>query len=353
MTKPSSTSSHDAVRATIALAAILGCNAIVGLAHADTFVKQYGAPSLDRWNYPFNPTPGTRITASTFGNEPGSALFDNRDGQFIVGFNTAADVPTGLGTSRYQVVTCVVEITFANDFVVEYDSTVDPYNAFLPSGDAQYVEDEDAGQPIEIYGTGFRNGFSLATWAETTPYAPSGTDILSPNVRTAFPIARNASGAWIDVSNSVRNRFTPEPFAVGTIDGLKPGSLIPLGSTMRFDLDCSRDDVQEFLRTAINAGRLRLTVSSLTKVVQQGGNYPQFYCRENPIVGATGVGDATLAIEVSTASCAPADLDCDGSVAASDLSLLLAAWGTSGPADLNGDGFVGAADLSLLLAAWG
>lgn len=336
-----------------AIAFLIGGAAIVGPAHADTYVKQYNAPALDRWNYPFNPTPGTRITASTFGNEPGSPLFDNRDGQFIVGFNTAADIPAGLGAPQYQIVSCVVEITYANDFVVEYDPTVDPYTAFLPASDAEYVDDEDPGQPIEIYGTGFRNGFTLMNWNETTPYAPSGTDILAPGVRTAYAVARNASGAWIDVSSSVRNRFTPDPFAVGTIDGLKPGDFVPIGSAMRFELDCSRADVQEYLRTAINAGRLRLTVSSLTKVVQQGGSYPQFYCRENPIVAATGIGDATLAIEVTTASCVPADLDCDGSVAAADLSLLLASWGTNGPADLDGDGTVGAADLSLLLASWG
>jgi hypothetical protein len=49
-----------------------------------------------------------------------------------------------------------------------------------------------------------------------------------------------------------------------------------------------------------------------------------------------------------------ADLDDDGTVGASDLSLLLASWGASGAAaDLDGDGDVGASDLSLLLAAWG
>lgn len=49
----------------------------------------------------------------------------------------------------------------------------------------------------------------------------------------------------------------------------------------------------------------------------------------------------------------PADFDSDGEVGASDLSLLLAAWGANASADLDGDGAVGAADLSLLLAAWG
>lgn len=49
----------------------------------------------------------------------------------------------------------------------------------------------------------------------------------------------------------------------------------------------------------------------------------------------------------------PADLNGDGVVGATDLTLLLGAWGTSGPGDLSGDGSVGAPDLTLLLGAWG
>ncbi len=49
----------------------------------------------------------------------------------------------------------------------------------------------------------------------------------------------------------------------------------------------------------------------------------------------------------------PGDLDGDGTVGATDLSTLLAAWGAANStADLDGDGFVGAADLAALLAAW-
>jgi hypothetical protein len=49
----------------------------------------------------------------------------------------------------------------------------------------------------------------------------------------------------------------------------------------------------------------------------------------------------------------PADLDGDGSVGSADLTILLAAWGTSGPlGDLDGDGQVGAADLTILLGRW-
>lgn len=348
----SPTTSLSARTLPCAIASLIGGAAIVGPAHADTYVKQYAAPALDRWNYPFNPTPGTRITASTFGNEPGSPLFDNRDGQFIVGFNTGAQIPAGLGASSYTVTACVLEITYANDFVVEYDPTVDPYTAFLPTTDAEYADDADAGQPVELYATGFRNGFSVSNWVETSPYTVVGQSPLNPGVRNAFAMGRNAAGQWVDVSNSVRERWTPAPLAVGTISGLKPGSLIPVGTPLRFTLDVSRPDVQEFLRGAADAGRLRLSIASLTKVVQQGGSFPSFYCRENPIVTATGIGDATLSISVTTNSCATGDLNCDGSIDAQDLAALLGAWGGSGAADLNGDGAVGPQDLAILLGAW-
>ncbi len=51
----------------------------------------------------------------------------------------------------------------------------------------------------------------------------------------------------------------------------------------------------------------------------------------------------------------PADFDGDGIVSASDLAILLGAWGPNPghPADFNGDGAVNAADLAQLLGAWG
>lgn len=52
--------------------------------------------------------------------------------------------------------------------------------------------------------------------------------------------------------------------------------------------------------------------------------------------------------------CTPADLDCDGSVNAADLSILLASWGKcpNCAADIDGDGVVGATDLATLLTSW-
>ena len=50
----------------------------------------------------------------------------------------------------------------------------------------------------------------------------------------------------------------------------------------------------------------------------------------------------------------PEDVDGDGTVAVSDILLLIGAWGSADPAmDLDGDGNVGVSDLLLIIAAWG
>ncbi len=46
------------------------------------------------------------------------------------------------------------------------------------------------------------------------------------------------------------------------------------------------------------------------------------------------------------------DFDGDGVVGASDLAMLLGAWGLGGATDLDGDGVTGASDLALLLSLW-
>ena len=56
----------------------------------------------------------------------------------------------------------------------------------------------------------------------------------------------------------------------------------------------------------------------------------------------------------SCGSPCPADINGDDTVGGLDLTVLLAAWGSSDPsADLNDDGTVGGLDLTVLLAAWG
>lgn len=66
-------------------------------------------------------------------------------------------------------------------------------------------------------------------------------------------------------------------------------------------------------------------------------------------------GEATLRLlQLQSSVCinCPADLDRDGQVASSDITILLSAWGLP-LHDLTGDGVVNSADLTVLLSAWG
>lgn len=323
-------------------------------AGGDPVLVSFAAPWGDRWNYPFNPTPGLRPTASVFGNEAGSPLFDNRDGQMIVGFLTGSQLPTGLPPERYEILDATLTLEFATDLTLAYDPTPDAWTSFVTPADPAFTPDDDAGEAIEVFGVGFRHGMTRAAWQANTPFTVAGQSPLNPGVRTAFPLGAR-DGAAVDVSNSVRERWDPVPFAAGSIDGLKPGELIPVGSEMRFDLRGFDPFVASYLRGSLADGKLLLSITSLARVVQQGAAFPAFYCNESPLVQGGFASAARLSMSVRILpDCAAGDLDCDGTIGPADLAALLGAWGTAGgPADLDGDGIVGAGDLTAMLASWG
>lgn len=301
--------------------------------------------------YPFNATPGTRPVISVFGSEPGGTDFDSRDAQFLIGFATTTRVTAGLGASSYAVLSARLTFDFANDLVVSYDPTSDPWQTFLAPSDPDWQPDADAGQPIELFGCGFRNGWTALTFAENSPFG-SGS-VLMPSVRNAFAMSFDASGQPIDISNNPRAGFQARPFAVGQIAALQPGELIPLGAQMTFDLDVAHPPFQQYLRESLNQGRLMLVASSLTFVVQQGGSFPAFFAKENPLVAAGLARAARLDLQVRIGSaCQPGDLNCDGAVNGSDLTAMLSNWGGAGSTDINGDGATDGLDLTVLLGAW-
>ena len=325
--------------------------AVPPCAHGDTVDASWSAPTLDRWMYPFNATPGTRPVVSVFGSEPGGTDFDSRDAQFIIGFSTSAQVEPGLGASGYEVLSARLTLEFANDLVVAYDPTPDPWQTFLSPSDPEWQPDSDAGQPVELFGCGFRNGWTALSFAENSPFG-SGS-VLLPSVRNAFAIGADGAGALVDVSNNPRQGFQPTPFALGQIASLQPGDLIPFGAQMSFDVNVSHPAIQSYLRDSIDSGRLLLVASSLTFVVQQGGNFPAFFAKENPLVAAGLARAARLEMRVRVGgSCAAGDLNCDGAVDGADLTALLSNWGGPGPTDVNGDGTTDGLDLTVLLGAW-
>lgn len=84
---------------------------------------------------------------------------------------------------------------------------------------------------------------------------------------------------------------------------------------------------------------------------------PRFY--DDPSVPNGGEGSIAIIdrgayeTQPNLPGCIVGDLDCDGDVDASDLAMLLGAWGSAnGDADIDGNGEVAASDLALLLGAW-
>ncbi len=332
----------------VALCAIHPSNSGFG----DTVSATWPTPQLDRWMYPFNSTPGTRPVISTFGSDPGATLFDSRDGQFIVAYSTGDQIPPALGVDHYTVITARLTIEFANDLVAAYDPSPDSWRSFLAPTDAEFVADSDAGQSVDLFGCGFRNGFTAATFMENSPYATPPNPMAS-GVRNAFAMSFNDAGGALDVSNNPRERFEPRRFATGACPTVAAGALVPVNTQMHFDLHLTDPHVQGYLRAGLNDGKLFFVISSLTFVQQQGGNFPAFYAKENPLIPFQLAHAASLQLTVETGQpCAPVDTDCNGTVDGVDLATVLSNWGSSGQGDLNHDGVTDGLDLAALLGGW-
>ena len=326
--------------------------ATTALASAQPIVVHFDVPTMDRWNYPFNASPGFRTSASTFG-APGDPLFDDLDAEFLVGFDTDSVVTPGQGAGSYVVSSASITFTTIAGDVFEYDPTSDPFESFLDPADPLFVPDADAGRPIELFGVGFRNGFDIDTYLEDSAFqqAPDG---LWQGTRNAFP-TDFMMGDSRDVSRFVEMRFAPASFAVATNDQLTPGDLVPENTTFTMTLDLTNPDAIAYLQQALDAGKLRLMVTSIhpAPTMGQGAQtFPDYYTKENKFSIPFGFS-ATLDMTVDMATGNPADLNGDGVVNGADLATLLTQWGTNGPADLNNDGTVNGADLATLLTNWG
>lgn len=255
-------------------------------------------PALDRWNYPFNATPGTRAVASTFASvEEGVAL--QRHANFVIGFATAPEIPTGLSPDQYEILEAGVVLTTSANFQIEYDPTFDSELTYLPEEDARFIRDQDAGRPMELFGAGFRNGFTAATWEETSPYAPQGAN------STVYPISLDAAGKELDASAvNFANPAQVNAFAVGQIDGITVGSMVPEDSPVHFELDLSQPGVVSYLQRSLAAGRLFLTVTSLHRGGRDVRSFPEYYTRDNLVGDAptlelvVQIGDAFNALRI-------------------------------------------------------
>ncbi len=247
--------------------------------------------SFDRWNYPFNASPGSRLTGSTFGAVFNPA-FDDHDAQIIVGFDTA---DAGIPTSNVEVTSLTVQLTTATDNTFEYDPTYDSFESYInPAADL------DTGRPIELYGLGLRNGFFFSAFGESSAGPPAFEEAeafvfgspAEEGVRNAFMTDGVPEGMGLrDVSNNVAEGFEVAPWAVGSIDGLDSGATVPMNSAMSFDVDLSDPNVAAYVARGVESGGLFFTVASMhTSTQGSQAGIPSFF------MGDPNLPDVELAV---------------------------------------------------------
>lgn len=326
--------------------------AAAGACTAGLVNVQFDEPTHDRWNYPFNFTPGARGSASTF-NAINETDFDDRDGQMFIGFDTDGQLEAGLGEPYYVIVSAELRIATSDGGFV-YDDTYDSIATFVDPMDPEALN----GRPCELFGVGYRGGFSEANYVETSPFgAPAGTNYTA--VRNAYA-TDFMNGVPDDISNHIFGEMIgmgifPQrevtPFAVGQADGVAVGATVPFDTDFIFTLDLGNPDVDLYLRKAANSGKLRFMLSSAHAAVMQGGEFVNWYTKDNFF------GDgfaARLSMTVMTLDPIDGDINLDGIVDAADLGLLIGNFGTMNETgDINGDGVVDAADLGLLIGNFG
>ncbi len=239
----------------IVCACVLGSSASMACAS----LVSIASPDYDRWNYPFSPG-GTTTTASTFSDGGFAMFFDLRDGQFSNTYLTNDDIAAGQGVGNYQVTSAIVRARIAD-----------------PNG---YVLGGTGGtSPLELWSTGFRNGFNAFSYDNAAPFGP---DQFTPGTRNAF--AADALG------NDVSNDAMATPLAIGTIAGKGAGDAAAAGDVVEFLLNIADPQVQAMLAGGLNDGALSFSITCLEAADATGGGaYPRFATSENTAFMATSV----------------------------------------------------------------
>ena len=345
--------------AVLGLPVIAGCLVGVSATEAAVINVNLASPAVDVWNYPFAANPGGNSNAAIFGSYSATGFhpdFDNRDGQMVIGFNTAAaGVAANLGQWRYTVLSARVSITIESNGTFQYDPTPDSYRIWLPPNDPEFQVDTDPGHAVELFGTGFRNGVTASSYAESTAYSPLGS--FGKGIRSAYPLAV-VNGNCVDISNNVDLRFQPTAFAVGLNSTHSPGQDVPANPVLQFNITVTDADIHRYLRRALHAGKLNLTLASIFPAEQQQtGTYPRFYTKENIAVlaGLVGAARLELSVNVSDTPVRAGDVNGDGAVNVNDLLAVINAWGACPccAADVTYDNIVNVSDLLAVINSWG
>jgi hypothetical protein len=268
------------------------------------FAAQSQVANIARWNYLASDFGlQRRATASVFGAVGLVPDFDSRDAQFLLGWNTAGRIPAGQGSANYLVRRVRVTLTIASGGQYPYTGQLRDYRSYFPTNDPRFVAPATSNSPVELYGAGFRGGFTnennaYVPWASTNysqdgPYLFDSDNESYYTNRAAYAAGYNTSGVLVDVSDNIGDDGTNEifttfevaPFAVGQTTNVTEGQLMPAGSQLTFDLNLNDPLVYRYVQQGLNDGNLSFMVSSLVASSQPPApaTFPAFYTIFSPI----------------------------------------------------------------------
>jgi len=293
----------------LALRSIFATLLFVSHASAQPLQINNTAPDIERWMYPNNLTPCDRVASSTFGTLGDESGVDSRHSQNLIGWNTAAFVPTNQNPTRYLIRSCRVTLTINRGNIFIYDPTHDDYRTYFETNRAEYLPDPDTGRPVELFGAGFRNGFDAITFDNCSPFGSSAA-----GERNAYATGWFTNGALVDIGNNVGKtntafpHFEVWPFAVGQTTNVAPGQLVPAASKIFYDLNLADPFVVTYLQDGLSTGLLRFMISSLHVTAGQFGqpSYPDFVTHFSEVA----INPTRLELDVTAVR--PLDTDNDG-----------------------------------------
>jgi hypothetical protein len=338
---------------------------VVALPLTYAAVATWKEPTLDRWFHQGDSAPGLKDLMSTFANyEPGAGFTQARTGTFMLGFDTSEQIPL-VAANRYQINSIHITLDYVDENRnVVYDPTADDLAAIKGGTD-------DPGKPIELYGVGYANGYEKLGFGandsqppefeESSPLWPHGVPTLQQTFNV-FPLGDDGTGHFGNVFNSpggegvfaydpvkeeyelveiTKPAWNTTPWAVGTVEGLTPGAVIPPLTEFDFDVNLALPGVVEYFQQTLATGQLSVFIASLHDLTgfHEGGvgDFPAFHSKESLWVTYGMASAPTLAIDYTIlADSLPGDFDTDGDVDGDDLAI----WKNNYGATMNGLDFL-------------